>query len=312
MRRVLELTSRRALITVQTLLASIVLALALPASAALNIFATTPEWGALATELGGDKVKVYTATNALQDAHRVEAKPSLVARARSADLLIATGAELEIGWLPVLQRECGNNKIQAGTPGYFEAAAFVPKIEVPQTVDRSMGDVHPQGNPHIQTDPRNIAKVADALAQRLSEIDGANKATYEARNKSFQERWKEAIGRWESAAASLKNLPVVVAHKDYSYLNKWLGLREVDALEPKPGLPPTAGHLAELLAKLEKEPAKIIVRSAYSDAKSADWLATRAKIPVVVLPFTVGGDDQAKDLFSLFDDTINRLLAAVK
>lgn len=285
---------------------------ALPAGAALNVFACEPEWGALAREIGADQVNVYTATTALQDAHRVEARPSLIARARSADLAVCSGAELEVGWLPILLTQSGNDKIQPGNPGFLEASSFVVKLEVPKFVDRSMGDIHPAGNPHIQLDPRNIQKVAEALTERLSQLDPANAPTYQARAKAFRERWRAAIRRWEQEAAPLKGVFVVVYHKDLSYLSQWLGLREVGSLEPKPGVPPTTGHLSELLARLQREPAKLIVRSAYTDSKAAEWLAERAKLPVVVLPFTVGGDPQAKDLFGLFDDTIQRLLSAVK
>jgi len=143
-------------------------------SAAISIFACEPEWSALAQELGGDKVSVYSATTALQDPHRIEARPSLIARVRSADLLVCTGAELEIGWLPLLLTQSGNSRIQLGSPGYFEASQYVPKIEVPATIDRSLGDVHASGNPHIHLDPRNVAKVADALAERLNQLDPAN------------------------------------------------------------------------------------------------------------------------------------------
>src|SRR5216117_718797 len=153
------------------LLAAALSVWAAPALAILNVFATVPEWGALVEELGGDKVKVYTATNALQDPHRVEAKPSLVARARTADLVVATGAELEIGWLPVLVQESGNSRIQPGAPGYFEAAPALRLLEVPSKLDRAMGDIHPQGNPHVQLDPHNIAMVARALTARLSQLD---------------------------------------------------------------------------------------------------------------------------------------------
>jgi len=152
-----------------------------PAWAALNIFATVPEWGALAGELGGDNVKVYVATNALQDPHHVEAKPSLIARARSADLVVATGAELEIGWLPLVTQQAGNPRIQPGKPGYFEATAYVPLLEKPTRLDRADGDVHAAGNPHIQTDPRNILRVAQPLAARLAELDPANAAFFSAR-----------------------------------------------------------------------------------------------------------------------------------
>src|SRR6059058_6670762 len=157
---------------------------AAPALAALNVFATVPEWGALTEELGGDKVKVYTATNPLQDPHHVEAKPSLIGRARSADLVVATGAELEIGWLPLVVQQAGNPQIRAGQPGYFEAANYVTLRDKPARLDRAEGDVHAAGDPHIQTDPRNIARVAQALAARLAEIDPANGDTYRASHKS--------------------------------------------------------------------------------------------------------------------------------
>src|SRR6187402_2701323 len=155
----------------------------LPAQAALKVLATTPDWGALTTELGGERVNVYVATTALQDVHRVEAKPSLVARARSADLVVATGAELEVGWLPVLIQESGNSRIQPGAPGYFEATSALKLLEIPGKVDRSMGDIHPLGNPHVQLDPHNIAAVAHALAARLAQLEPAGAAYYQAREK---------------------------------------------------------------------------------------------------------------------------------
>lgn len=285
---------------------------ALPAAATLNIFSCEPEWAALAQELGGDKVKVSSATTALQDVHHVEARPSLIARARNADLLVCTGAELEIGWLPLLLLQSGNRQIQPGQPGYFEAAAFVAKIEVPQLVDRSQGDVHPAGNPHIQLDPQNIARIGEALAARLSQLDAANADTYKTRAAAFQKKWHESMQKWETRAAPLKGVAVVVYHKDLSYLLRWLGMRDLASLEPKPGVPPTTGHLSDLLAKLQREPAKMILRSAYADPKAAAWLSERAKISVVMLPYTVGGSESAKDLFGLFDDSIQRLLAGLK
>ena len=171
---------------VRSALALCIVAAALPAHAALKVLATTSDWGALANEIGGDQVNVYTATSALQDVHRVDAKPSLVARARTADLVVATGAELEIGWLPVLIQESGNSRIQPGSPGYFEAASVLSLVEKPERFDRSLGDIHPQGNPHVQLDPRNIALVAKALSERLSQLDGAH-AQY------FQQRAKDSI-----------------------------------------------------------------------------------------------------------------------
>ena len=282
------------------------------AMAALNIFACTPEWGSLAKELGGDKASVYVATTALQDPHKIEARPSLIARARNADLIVCTGAELEIGWLPLVQSQSGNAKIQAGRPGYFEASSVATMIEKPERFDRSMGDVHPLGNPHIHLDPANIAKVAAALGERMSALDAPERAYYAERTSAFVARWKEATVRWEREAAPLKGLALVVYHRDLSYLVRWLGMREVGSLEPKPGLPPSTAHLSELLARLARDPAKAVARSAYNDPRAAEWIAERAKIRLVVVPFTVGGSDRAKDLFGLYDDTIAKLLEGAR
>ena len=286
--------------------------LALPSVAAINIFACEPEWGALAQELAGDKASVYAATTALQDPHRIEARPSLIARVRSADLLVCTGAELEIGWLPLLLTQSGNSRIQPGAPGYFEASQFLARLEIPGVLDRSLGDVHASGNPHVHLDPRNIAKVADALTERLVRLDPGNASTYKARASSFGERWRAATSRWEQQAARLKGVPVVVYHKDMSYFLNWTGMSEAGSLEPKPGLPPTPSHLADLVEKMKREPARVIIYSAYSSPRAAEFLAERAKIPSVMLPFTVGGSDKAKDLFGLFDDMIGRLLGIVR
>lgn len=284
----------------------------LPAHAELKVLATTPEWAALTRELGGDKVDVYAATSAFQDVHRVDAKPSLVARARNADLVVAAGAELEVGWLPILLRESGNARIQPGNPGYFEATSYLHLLEIPTSVDRSMGDVHPLGNPHAHLDPHNVALVATALTARLMAMDAANAKLYEARGADFQSRWKAAMARWEQQAAPLKDMPVVVIHRDQVYLCHWLGLHELAAIEPKPGVPPSSSYLAELVTKLSTAPPKMILRNAYNDSKAVDWLSERIHVPVVLLPYSVGGTPAAKDLFGLFDDTINRLTGVTK
>jgi zinc/manganese transport system substrate-binding protein len=287
----------------------VVLALvAMPAFAALKVFATVPEWGALAQEIGGDQVQVFTATTAMQDPHRIDAKPSLIARARGADLLIATGAELEVGWLPPVQRESGNSRIQSGQPGYFEAARYVTMLDIPARLDRADGDVHAGGNPHIQTDPRNFLKIGAALAQRMKELDPANGATYDSRWRGFGERWRVSLARWEKAAAPLKGVPVVTQHKAWVYLFDWLGLREVGTLEPKPGIEPTIAHLSQVRDQAANSHPRMVIRAAYNSSRPAEWLAAEAKLPIVVLPFTVGGTAEAKDLTALFDDTVARLL----
>jgi len=292
--------------------ALLLLAASLPAHAQLKVLATTADWSSLTKELGGDKVNVYVATNALQDVHQVDAKPSLVARARTADLVVANGGDLEIGWLPVLVQESGNAKIKPGSPGYFEATSAVRLLDVPTAVDRSMGDIHPLGNPHIQLDPHNVAAVAKALSARLSSIDAANAQYYQARATDFQRRWQQAIARWEAQAAPLKGMTVVVIHTDQRYLSHWLGLNQVATIEPKPGVPPSAGYLLELVTRLSANKPKMILRNAYNNPKAVDALSQKIGVPVVLLPFSVGGTPEAKDLFGLFDDTINRLLAAGK
>jgi len=293
-------------------LAAAIAAVALPATAKVNVFSCQPEWAALAQEIGGDLVSAVSATTAMQDQHHIEARPSLIARVRNADLLICSGSDLEVGWLPLLLTQSGNSRIQPGSPGYLEASQFVVKLEVPRVIDRSMGDIHPGGNPHIQTDPRNIAKVAAVLTDRLAQLDARNAATYRSRAADFYKRWQEAIRRWEQQAAKLKGIPIVEHHKDFSYLIRWLGMREIGTLEPKPGIPPTTAHLAELVELMKRDPAKLIAYSSYNDPKASQFLSERTGVPAVMIPFTVGGSDKAKDLFSYFDDVIARLLAPLQ
>ncbi|MEP6610180.1 MAG: zinc ABC transporter substrate-binding protein [Burkholderiaceae bacterium] len=298
--------------TLIALIAAPLVLLAFPAHAALRVFACEPEWGALAQELGGSLVDVSVATSALQDPHQIQAKPSLIARARNADLVVCTGAELEIGWLPVLLQQSGNAKVQPGQPGNFAAADFVRKLDVPRQLDRSQGDVHAAGNPHIQTDPRNVAQVAAALAARLQQIDAANATQYAQRHADFVQRWQQAINRWTAQAAPLKGVPVVSQHKAFVYLYDWLGLNEVAVLEPKPGVEPTVSHLQQVLSVLKTAPPRMVLYAAYQDPRPSEWLSKNAGITVVKLPLTVGGTEGAKDLFGLFDDTIARLLAAAE
>ena len=281
-------------------------------AAPLNVFATVPEWGALAREIGGDKVNVFVATHGLQDPHRIDAKPSLIARVRNADLVVATGADLESGWLPVVLRESGNARVRLGAPGHFEAARLVAMLEVPTRLDRADGDVHAEGNPHVQTDPRNILKVGEALAARMAQLDAANAASYRANFQAFAARWQANIARWEKAAAPLRGLPVAVQHKSLSYLVAWLGLREVATLEPRPGVEASAGHLADLLQRARAQSPRMVLRAAYESPRAAEWYAREARVPLVVLPFTVGGSDAARDLASLFDDTLARLVQSAK
>lgn len=295
-----------------TLLVFAITTLAFPAQAALNVFACEPEWAALAQELAGDRASIYAATNALQDPHHVEARPSLIAKARRAQLVACTGAGLETGWLPVILRESANPDIGEGKPGYFEAAHYVHMLEVPSRLDRAEGDVHAAGNPHIQLDARNYLPIAEALSARMCELDPANAPFYGKRLQDFKLAWQNAVKRWEAMAAPLKGQSVIVQHRAYPYLLDWLGMRQFAELEAKPGMEPSAAHLAQVLDKLQQHPARMVIRAAYQDDKPSAWIAQRAHLNAVELPFSVGGTPAAKDLYGLFDDTIARLLAGLK
>lgn len=294
-----------------SLLLILVALCAAPSAQALQAFACEPEWGSLLNELGGSAVQVDVGTSALQDVHVIEAKPSLIAKVRRADLVVCSGADLEVGWLPQLIKQAGNPKVASGA-GYFLASDQITTLEKPSKLDRSEGDIHPQGNPHFQLDPYRVLAIAKALDARLAELDPAHAAEYQQRLADFTSRWTAAIGKWEAKAAPLKGRKVVVHHLSWVYLNAWLGLEQIGALEPKPGVPPTSAHLAGLVELAKSQHAFAILRAAYQDSKPGDWLSEQTGVPAVTLPFTVGGDAQAKDLFGLFDSTIDKLLAVAK
>jgi zinc/manganese transport system substrate-binding protein len=283
----------------------------LPASAALDVFACEPEWASLTQELGQDKVNVFSATTAQQDPHRIQARPSLIAKMRRADLVVCTGADLEIGWLPVLQRRATNPKIQPGQPGYFEAAQHVTLLDKPVRVDRAEGDVHAAGNPHIHLNPHNISRVAEALAQTLVSIDPQNASIYKQNKGDFLLRWQQAIERWEQRAKPLRNLPVVTQHKSWTYLLDWLAMQEVAQLESKPGLPPSTAYLSQVVTTLQQQPAKVILVTPYQNPKASEWLHSRTAIPIVKLPYTVDTNAEENNLFNLFDSIVSKLLAEI-
>ena len=289
-------------------IATVLLALWLPVPAnALNVFSCEPEWAALVEELAGDKARITQATSAFQDPHMLQAKPSLIAGARSAYLPICTGADLEIGWLPLLLRRAGNPHIQPGSPGHFLAADYVRRIEIPADIDRSQGDVHPQGNPHIHLHPRNIERVAEALADRLAELDAPNASTYRANADDFLRRWSDARERWEQRAQALAGMRLVSHHRSFSYLADWLDLDIVATLEPKPGIPASGAQLSRLLEQLTPAPPAGIIRAPFENEKPAHWLSDRLKIPMIEMAYTVGGDPAAADLFGLYEHTIATL-----
>lgn len=280
------------------------------ASAKLNVFACEPEWAALATEIGKSHVETYSATTALQDPHYIQARPSLIAKVRQADLVICSGAELEIGWLPALLQKANNRGVMPGNPGYMEASNYVLRLDATISVDRAGGDIHPLGNPHIQTNPHNIEVVARVLSERLASLDPDNASAYQEGLADFRQRWDVAVAAWEVRAKPLRGARSITHHKSWVYLENWLGIEVVANLEAIPGLPPTATHLSRLTSQFKEGGAEFIIRSPYQDARPSEWLSGRIGIAAIVLPLTVGGTDEAQDLFSLFDDIIDRLLKA--
>ena len=291
----------------RALIAAFVLSFLSAQVQALDVFACEPEWGALVSELAGEHAEITVALTAFQDPHRLQARPSLIASARRSDLIVCSGADLEIGWLPLLLRRSGNPDIRPGTLGYFLAADYVRKLEVPTRIDRSQGDIHPQGNPHVHLNPHNITRVARKLTERLAELDPVYADIYGTRLDDFVDRWQVAIDVWEVRARHLKGLTIVPHHRSFSYLADWLELDIVGTVEAKPGIPPSGAHLASLLEKLSNRPPAAVVRTPYANEKPTTWLAERLGVPQLVLPYTVGGHEDATDLFGLFDTTLTLL-----
>lgn len=295
------------------LLKSIILASLLSisswATAGLNIFACEPEWGALAKDLAPD-ADIYTATTAYQDPHNIQARPSLLAKARQADLIVCTGAELEIGWLPVVLRRAGNRAIQPGNLGHFMAAEQVERLEVPQNLsmmDRSMGDVHASGNPHVHLDPERLLDIAGKLSTRLQQINPDQSAQYQQAFTAFQSVWNNKIPTWKAQAAPLQGQQVVVHHKSWVYFTTWLGMTVSQTLEPKPGIPPSASHMQQVIGQLRQQPALAIIYGPAVDDRAAKRVGEATNIPVIAMPYTVGTEG-ADNLVQLFDTSIQRLL----
>jgi zinc/manganese transport system substrate-binding protein len=217
-----------------------------------------------------------SATTPMQDPHYIQARPSLIAKVRRAALVVCTGADLEIGWLPLLLRQSGNANVQPGQPGYMNAFEYVEMLDKPTIADRSRGDIHPFGNPHIQMDPRNIGIVAVALAERLTLLDPANADTYRGRYEDFAMRWQTAVDRWTAQIQPLDGMQVVTHHKGWVYLERWASLDEVGNLEPKPGIPPSAAHLATLLDTLAG-PLPVQMFAPSTRTTRRQWLARRTE-----------------------------------
>jgi zinc/manganese transport system substrate-binding protein len=283
----------------------------LPLSAhALAVFACEPEWAALVRVIA-PAASITQATHARQDPHYIEARPALISGLRRADIAVCTGASLEAGWLPVLQQRAGNAAIQPGRPGMFFAAETVSLIDAQAKVDRSMGDVHAEGNPHFHLDPARLKTVAQRLAERLGQIDPPNAAGYRDRQQRWEQAWDANIVRWKAKAAPLAGRSLVAQHSGFAYLWNWLEIRQTGDLEPKPGLPPTLSHLQEVLGRVRTQPPFAVVQSLYQDPQAGRWLVDRIQVPLLVLPSTVTSEGPAAGLEGLFDHLIDELLQAV-
>lgn len=274
----------------------------------LRVFACEPEWAALTEELGGAAVKAYAATHARQDPHYLRAKPSLLAAMRRSDLVICSGAGLEVGWLPVLLQRAGSRSVQPGAVGHVMASAYVPVLEVPEIVDRAQGDIHPEGNPHVHLNPHNIQLVANELTSRLQTLDAGNTDHYKARLADFSRRWQAAIADWEARAQPLEGMRIVTHHKSWTYLVDWLRLDLAGTLERKPGIPPTVGHLEALLQDVRGADVRAIIRTPYAPDDASNWLSGKTGIAAIALPYTIGGEPDVTDLFTLFEHHLQRLL----
>jgi zinc/manganese transport system substrate-binding protein len=295
--------------------AAAVLLLPGPADAAgpLNVIATTEDLASIAGEVGGDKIKVESLARGYQDPHFVEAKPSFVLKLNKADLLIAVGRELEIGWLPPLITQARNAKIQPGGPGYLDASLNARILEIPTgQITRAMGDVHPQGNPHYWLDPGNGRRIAQAIESKLSMLSPGDAAYFSARYSDFDKRLAAAEKRWDAMMAPYKGVKVVTYHRSWPNFAERLGLDVIGYVEPKPGIPPSPSHTLDLIQEMKRQNAKTILVEPYFDLKTPNSVARETGALVVVLAPSVGAEKEITDYFKLFDYDLNKLVAAFK
>jgi len=266
----------------------------------------TLQWiGSIAREIGKDKIEITALVKPNQDPHMIEAKPSMILAVRKADILFYNGLDLEIGYLPVLIESSRNPKIQPGRPGNFDCSHFVTVLEKPVSVDRSMGDVHPLGNPHYHYSVKNILKISEGMADALSKLDPANAGFYKANLAAFQEKANKKQAQWR--AVSLKGKRFIACHKYFEYLANDYGFRIVAYVEPKPGIPPSAGYLEKLIETIRQTKPDGILTTPYFARREEDFLSRKTGIKVIVVPHDVGTTAVAKDWFSLMDQVLSSL-----
>jgi zinc/manganese transport system substrate-binding protein len=270
--------------------------------AKLNVVATLPWIGSLANDIGKEKIKVTTLVKPSQDPHYVEAKPSLIVEVRRADLLLFNGLELEIGYLPVLVESSRNPKIQPGTPGYFDCSQFVEVIEKPESVSRSMGDVHPLGNPHYHLSPKNIYRVMGGITEALAGLDAENSAFYRSNLAAWQNKFKEKEKEW--AGYSLKGKKFISYHKFFEYAAHEFGFEIIGYVEPKPGIPPSAGWVERIIDLAKRMKPDAFLTTSYYGAREVTFLSQKSGVKYVVVPHDVGATASCKDWFSLMDQVL--------
>ena len=285
-------------------------ALARPADARVRVVTTIETFADLARQVGGDLVEVQALSRGAMDPHFVEAKPSLQVLLNRADLRVHVGLDLEIGWLPPLVVGARNPRIQKGMPGNLDASAEIPVLDVPSSVDRSLGDIHPKGNPHYWVPPEDALIVAHEIATRLGELDPAHTAEYQANYARFRGEIEKRKSGWQKQAAPLAGLKVVTYHKSWSYLSKWLGLVEIGYVEPKPGIPPPLSHVAQLVGQMKAQGAREVIVESFYSRKTAEEVARLSGARLAVLPSDVGARPEVKNYFALVDAVLKGLLDA--
>ncbi|HZS35458.1 MAG TPA: metal ABC transporter substrate-binding protein [Polyangia bacterium] len=293
--------------------ALVTIAAARPASAKLHVVTSIETFADLASKIGGDRVETKSLSRGYMDPHFVEPKPSLIVTLNRADLLVHVGLELEIGWLPPLVLGSRNERIAPGQPGNLDASQRIPVLDVPMTkVDRSMGDIHPQGNPHYWIPPDNALIIAREIAERLEALDASGTATYQANLKKFESEIALRRQKWEAEAAPLRGMKIVTYHKSWSYLSRWLGLEEIGYVEPKPGIPAPPSHIAWLIGLIQREHVKLLLMESFYPRNTVELVAQKSGARAVVLPSDVGADNTVADYFSLVDRVIQKLADAAK
>lgn len=283
------------------------------AASKLNVVTATADLAALAAEVGGDRIVVESIARGYQDPHFVEAKPSFLLKLRRADLLIVVGLQLEISWLPPLITQCGNPRVQIGASGYLDASQFTEILEIPTApVTRAMGDVHPFGNPHYWLDPENGRRIARGMQMKLAQMKPEDAAYFEQRFQSFSQRLQEAEKSWDEQTKPWRGRKVVTYHRSWPNLAKWVGLEVIGYVEPRAGIPPSPGHIVELIQLMKRENVKVILVEPYFDLKTPNSIARETGAQVVVLLPSVGGEKGVTDYFKLFEYDLALLTQAFK